>query len=399
MTDNSIIVAAQDYARRGWSVIPIRNKKKPAVKTWQSAQTFAAKPGDVAAWFERVPNVRGVGIVLGAVSGDLYVRDFDDPGAYGRWATAHADLAQALPTVKTGRGFHVYGRWHGVRTADKGDGELRGEGVYVVAPPSRNDSGAVYGWLVPLAEGLPPEIDPETAGLARSWPGESARATESIEITEKTETAETPETTEPTENTEDDEAIRRGWGEETRTKIESAIARTQPPGGGKRNYHVFKLARALKAIPALASILPRRVRVLRPLVLEWHSRARDKIITKDFAITWGDFAHAWENVRYPEGQDVMSEALLVAESAPPPVWAAEYSPECKLLASLCRELQRRAGDKPFFLSCAKAGECVGVDKGVACRWLRAFGADGVLNVVTKGTNKTGQATRFRYSEE
>lgn len=389
-----VIAAAEDCARRGFSVIPVRLDKRPAVISWKSAQTVRTEAADVREWFGRVKGTAGLGIILGAVSGDLYARDFDDPAAYPRWAAANPELAATLPTSQTGRGFHVYGRWKGVRTVTLSDGELRGEGAYVVAPPSPHASGGVYAWRVPLPDGPIPEIDPAAAGLARSWTEEGPRATERTESKERTEGTETPERTEATEDTEDDEAIRGRWNPETRAQIESAISRTIPPSAGNRNYQVFKLARALRGIPQLAKIRPERVSLLRPIVLEWYRHGLDKILTKDFGVTWGEFAHAWKSVRFPEGDDVMGAALEAAESAKPPGWAADYSPRCQLLASLCRELQRRAGANPFFLSNEKGGQCVGVDKGTANRYFGAFVADRKLRIVTPPT-KT-RATRYLY---
>lgn len=399
-TPPGVVAAAVDYATRGWSVLPIGINKRPSIATWKGCQTHAAKPEDVPGWFHRVQGVSGVGIVLGAVSGGLVVRDFDDAGGYAAWAKAFPKLAETLPTVKTGRGLHVYIRCAGVRTIKCGDGELRGEGAYVVAPPSKHPSGTYYEWLVPLPEGDVPLVDPTAAGLDRKWAG--VVEVPSVGETERTESTETPEKTErtddteDTEDTEDPEAIARGWSEETNKRIHDAVIRTLPPGFGQRNWHVFRLARALKAIPQVACLTTRNLRALRLVVKDWHQRGRDRMLTKDFGVTWGDFAHAWPKVKYPEGDDVIGKARERAEGADPPAWTADYDPRQMLLASLCRELQRSAGAEPFFLSARVAGDQVGVDKDTANRWLRAFVADGALVEVLKGTRQSGKATRWRY---
>lgn len=394
MSREPIIAAAEDYAKRGFSVIPLRPNKKPAAASWKAQQTVRTDPADIAGWFRRAQSTAGVGIILGAISGDLYVRDFDDPESYRRWAAAVGDLATKLPTARTGKGFHVYGRWKGIRTVVLPDGELRGEGAYVAAPPSPHPSGAVYAWVVPLPDGPIPEVDPAAAGLAQSWVESSARATEKTERTEGSETPENTENTDATEDTEDGEAIRGGWSEETRAKIEDAIRRTIPTSFGGRNFQVFKFARALRAIPQLAEIPLARVKILRPVALEWFHRGSKNMLTKDFAVTWGDFVHAWKNVRIPEGEDALGAALEAAEGAAPPAWAADYSPRCQLLAALCRELQHCNGKAPFFLSNDMAGKCVGVDKGTANRYFAAFCADGALEVAMAPT-KT-RATRYFY---
>lgn len=394
-TDPEIVEAAKRYAARGWSVLPVGPDKKPRVRTWKHCQQFLITPEQAEDWFGRLKGVSGVGVVLGAVSGDIYARDFDDAGEYERWRESHQDLATTLPTTRTARGFHVYARWRGVRTAEVAGGELRGEGSYVVAPPSQHSSGVFYEWCIPLPEGPLPEVDPVATGLALPSPTKAGkRATERTERKETTETPETPETTEETEDNGDTEAI---WGDQTlRARILQAIRRTIPPQFGRRNYHVFKFARALRGMPEFAGIPVAKIKRLRPIVLEWHRQSLPTIITRDFGVTWGDFAHGWGRVKYPEGSDAVAAALAAAEAAAPPEWSADYSPECRLLASLCRELQRRAGADPFFLSADTAASLVGKDKTTAARWFKAFVADGALVVVVPGTRETRKATRYRY---
>jgi hypothetical protein len=388
-----IVAAAVDYAGRGWSVIPLKDDKRPAASTWKTAQLKAAMPADVPAWFARTRGTAGVGIVLGTVSGGLYARDFDVAGAYDAWAAGHPDLARTLPTVQTAKGCHVYGRWPGVRTRTLGDGELRGEGAYVVAPPSPHPSGCFYSWRVPLPDGDVPEVDPFTVGLAvRAEPTERARNRENREYREDRDTESTERTEAPRHR--DTEAIgARGSSLLSREDVQDALRRTTPKQRGKRNDAVFRLARALKGLPGLGDL---DLKELRPVVKAWHAMALPHINTPDWGTTWGDFTHAWRNIHTPEGKDAIRESLAAAEVAASPEWAADYCPEARMLASLCRELQRRAGVGVWFLSCAKAAECVGVDKGTASRWFKAFEADGALLVVEKGSKKTGRATRFRY---
>src|SRR5262245_60507560 len=96
------------------------------------------------------PGVTGLAVVLGSISGGLAVRDYDDAGAYQRWAGDHPELARRLPTVRTGRGFHVYCRGPS-RFVATDDGEYRATpGHFVLAPPSRHPTGVIYFWTVPL---------------------------------------------------------------------------------------------------------------------------------------------------------------------------------------------------------------------------------------------------------
>ena len=107
-------VAAMDYARRGWSVVPMTRDKRPAARR-ERYKTQSASVSNLARWFTpgklREP-VCGVGIVLDDVSGGLAVRDFGESSAYLRWATEHPELAVSLPTVATSRGFHATQSFH-----------------------------------------------------------------------------------------------------------------------------------------------------------------------------------------------------------------------------------------------------------------------------------------------
>ena len=53
-----------------------------------------------------------------------------------------------MPTVKTARGYHVYGRLEEEAFVTFADGELRADsGHYVVLPPSVHETCAVYSWV------------------------------------------------------------------------------------------------------------------------------------------------------------------------------------------------------------------------------------------------------------
>lgn len=393
----AIIDAAIDYSRRGWSVIPVGADKKPVVKGWKSRQLVRTEPADVPNWFAKQKGVAGVGIICGDVSGGLYVRDFDDADAYQRWAAAHPEHAATMPTVKTSRGFHLYGRWKGVRTTKGDDGELRGQGAYVCAPPTLHASGTVYAWLVPLPAGDIPEVDPARVGLTTKR-SDGACATESTENTEKQRHRDDGGNGGNGGN-RDTEAISEAiefsdLDEDILARIEDAIKRTQPPAFGRRNWYIFKFARALKGIPKVGQVPQGRISVLRRFVSRWHQLALPNILTKDFGTTWGDFVKGWSRVHTPEGEDVLAKAMERAEAASAPPWSIEYTPSHRLLAALCRELQRMNGANPFFITNQLAATLLGVDKGTANRWFHAMVGDGALEVVERHSN--GRATRYRY---
>ncbi len=74
------------------------------------------------------------------------------------------------------------------------------------------------------------------------------------------------------------------------------------------------------------------------------------------------------------------------ESNPPGIVLQLYPDNqvVQLLASLCYQLQQATGDKPFFLSCRKAGGLVGISHTRANHYLIMFQAEKLLSIVNKG---------------
>ena len=79
----TLLEQAQRYYNRGWCVIPMNGKK--AGCKWMQYQTERPDLGQVRQWFSN-GQYKGIGVVLGEVSGHLACRDFDKPGAYESWA-------------------------------------------------------------------------------------------------------------------------------------------------------------------------------------------------------------------------------------------------------------------------------------------------------------------------
>ncbi len=163
--------AALEYHDRGWSVVPVKpGTKRPACR-WLDFQHNRASEEQLRSWFDPAQgkHFEDIAVVLGDISGRLAVRDFDEAGAYQRWAEDHREYAGALPTVKTARGWHVYIRLPEDScikgTVNLGDGELRAGGGIVLLPPSRHPEGAIYEWIVPLPDGDLPELDPHKIGF------------------------------------------------------------------------------------------------------------------------------------------------------------------------------------------------------------------------------------------
>ncbi len=139
----SIREAAFEYLSKGWSPIRLRAREKIPAGPWALYQEEKATHEEVENW----PDESNVGIVTGGVSGILVV-DFDPKNG----GDADAWLRE-YPTpcvVDTGSGgVHAYYRYaDGVgNCAGLLPGvDVRGEGGYVVAPPSVHPSGGTYRW-------------------------------------------------------------------------------------------------------------------------------------------------------------------------------------------------------------------------------------------------------------
>jgi hypothetical protein len=382
-----VLEAALAYYARRWSLIPLRMQDKIPARRWKQFQHGAAAESTIRKWFRN--EQFGVAVVFGAVSGNLVSRDFDELAAYHRWANEHPELAATLPTVETRRGRHVYAtashqnvqeaRRRLGKSADSTGailvegGELRaGVGCYSVLPPSVHPSGHVYRWLTDLPAGKPPVVNLLNCGFVdfESCYGENRRITE-----------------------RDTEAIvSNGVGIDS---IEVAIAVSLPTGPGRRNEQVFVLARALKALPHINDADPK---ALRSVVQKWHQQALPYITTKPFEETWIDFLKAWPKVRFPLGAIPMAIVMERVNNSPLPVESERFEqPELKRLLALCRELQRSCRNAPFFLSCRKAGELLGVTHMTANRWLFLLVAEGLLKLDSKGDEY--RASRYRYLPE
>jgi hypothetical protein len=161
--------AALEYLDRGWSIIPISIESKTPLIHWKKNQDARADLAEIESWFERgVPTESGqlvkvfnLGLATGAVSG-LVVVDADNAVAD---AYAEANGLTSPIQVRTARGKHYYWKHpgggarfsnkqggHGINWPDVKGLDFRGDGGYVVLPPSvkfNSDGAAIhqYEWL------------------------------------------------------------------------------------------------------------------------------------------------------------------------------------------------------------------------------------------------------------
>jgi len=149
---------ALSYLDFGWSIIPLKPhdkvphfallpKDEAGKATWTPFQSSAATRDQVSEWWTRAPEAN-VGIVTGQVSG-IIVQDLDGPEGL---STAQRNGIPLTPTSRTGHGLHVVYQHPGHEIPNSSKRmpgiDVRGDGGYIVAPPSVHPSGAVYQWQV-----------------------------------------------------------------------------------------------------------------------------------------------------------------------------------------------------------------------------------------------------------
>ena len=112
------------------------------------------------------------------------------------------------------------------------------------------------------------------------------------------------------------------------------------------------------------------------------------------------FMDAYDKAKTPLGANVIQNALERVKSSSPPPEANRYeSPKLKTLVHLCYELQKLAGDSPFFLSVRDAARAIGLSAksihGVSA-FMHGLHRDGIIKPVEIGKPGGRRATRYRY---
>jgi hypothetical protein len=162
------VSVALDYAARGWAVIPLhtadaagrcscrsracRNPGKHP-RTGNGVKDRSTDSGQIRRWWSQWPEAN-VGVATGADSGLVVLDvDMDKKGfeTLDRLQAEHGPLPTTPAVLSGGGGYHLYLRHPGGRIANSvgrlGQGlDLRGDGGYVVAPPSVHASGEKYVW-------------------------------------------------------------------------------------------------------------------------------------------------------------------------------------------------------------------------------------------------------------
>jgi hypothetical protein len=145
--------AALQLAQKGLAVFPCQpGGKQPACDTGLHAATTDVER--INRWWRAFPNLN-IGIATGTVSG-IFVLDIDGEDGEGSLLKLESEHGALPPTIEaiTGKGRHCYFRIAAKRKIGNSAGQIgvgldvRGDGGYVIAPPSIHPSGRPYAWSV-----------------------------------------------------------------------------------------------------------------------------------------------------------------------------------------------------------------------------------------------------------
>jgi hypothetical protein len=162
-----------EYLEAGFSVIPVSRSKKPLI-SWAPFQKALPTELTVKDWWQQWSEAN-IGLITGRISG-LVVFDADSEKA-----EAYIKDSGGLPVCPqsiTGKDRHYFFKHPGFDVRPSVDKELtldiRGDGGYVIVPPSVHASGCGYEWAVSLFEVDPPEMRPWQLEYVRAHCGISA---------------------------------------------------------------------------------------------------------------------------------------------------------------------------------------------------------------------------------
>jgi putative DNA primase/helicase len=158
-SQNPLLSVALDYAANGTAIFPVKERGKSPL-TKNGFKDASTDPEKIAGWWGKWPNAN-IGLPTGEVN-KVWVLDIDgDEGkeAFDGLVAEHGEIPETSQSI-TGNGRHIIFKHPGekvknsVRNLGKGL-DVRGDGGYIVAPPSIHPTGHQYKWDPGLQDCLP----------------------------------------------------------------------------------------------------------------------------------------------------------------------------------------------------------------------------------------------------
>lgn len=149
--------AALGYVNDGLAVFPLKPRSKEPFDGSHGFKDATRNPELIRRWWTNEPDAN-IGIATGAVSGGVFVIDIDDGhgGALGTeslqaWEEENGELPETRESATGSGGRHLFYRCPPGVAVKSATGlvpsvDLRGNGGYIVAPPSTHPNGNLYVW-------------------------------------------------------------------------------------------------------------------------------------------------------------------------------------------------------------------------------------------------------------
>jgi hypothetical protein len=148
------------YLKENLSLIPVPFKEKGAIIKWQEYQSRKATDEEIQKWFMN-GHQTNLAVVCGAISENLVVLDCDTSDKFYELSsiicekTGTTDIIDYTTIVRTSKGCHIYFKTDSpVKSMKFPNLDIKGEGGYVIGPPSIHPSGAEYKFISDT--GVPP---------------------------------------------------------------------------------------------------------------------------------------------------------------------------------------------------------------------------------------------------
>jgi Bifunctional DNA primase/polymerase, N-terminal len=202
------LAAALTYSSLGWHVFPVKQDKTP--RTLKGFHAATTDEEQIRQWWDMWRNA-DLAVRTGQESG-LVVIDAD--GDEGEQTAIDRGLFDVrTPTVLTAKGIHWYFAWPGYSVQSKvrilPGLDVRGDGGYVVLPPSIHESGTRYAWhdtyptvtpLAPMPEWVVQRRDPPLTKGLPVGNGSQSRSVRYVETVFQSEVAAVRNAPEGTRN-------------------------------------------------------------------------------------------------------------------------------------------------------------------------------------------------------
>lgn len=142
-----------EYRKLGLSFIPVPFKTKIANNIeWKQYQSRLPSEAEVKSWFNGRDS--NVAVLTGKVSGNLVILDCDSQEKFKELSSVICsqmgidDIRDFTRISQTGKGFHIWLRTKESAKSQKFPNlDIKGEGGYIIAPPSVHPSGAQYQFI------------------------------------------------------------------------------------------------------------------------------------------------------------------------------------------------------------------------------------------------------------